>query len=39
VVSKSDRLLAPPKKCSKTFVEFFDDGWPEYEKTFTLMQA
>ena len=29
----------PPKICSEIVVEPFDDGWPEYRKTFTDLQA
>jgi hypothetical protein len=29
----------PPKKCSEVVVEPFDDGWPEYEESFTMMQG
>ena len=29
----------PSKKCLKTVVEPFDDGWPEYEETFIDVQA
>ena len=29
----------PPKKCSELVVESFDDGWPKYDETFTLVHA
>jgi hypothetical protein len=29
----------PPKKCSEVVVEPFDDGWPEYEESFTMVQG
>ncbi len=29
----------PPKKCLAVVVEPFDDGWPEYEELFTLVQG
>jgi hypothetical protein len=30
----------PPKICSETIViEPFDDGWPEYEDLFTMVQG
>jgi hypothetical protein len=32
-------LPAHPKKCSEVVVEPFDDGWPEYEERFTLVEG
>jgi len=29
----------PPSKFPKRVVEPFDDGWPEYEEVFNLVQA
>jgi len=29
----------PPAKCPERFVEPYDDGWPEYEEAFTMVQA
>jgi len=29
------RTASTPEKCSEIVVEPFDDGWPEYEETFT----
>jgi hypothetical protein len=29
----------PPRKCLGSFVEPFDNTWPEYEELFTVVQA
>jgi len=30
---------AHPKKCSEAIAVPFDDGWPEYEELFTLVEG
>ena len=30
---------APPKKCLEVVIEPFEEGWPEYGETFSLVQA
>jgi hypothetical protein len=29
----------PPKKCSEIVIKPFDDGWPAYEESFTMVQG